>query len=133
MHYFDVVMPRNIIEKKRIQVKGDSKKMSWLLKGAGIRNSKSWRSMTPPPLKMKNKGGHTELIWIPAPFRDVAHWASKPANFFWLTLYLLSLFCNWNKFLTISNHRTSESCFRVKLEEKEFWQDLQLSWDKEKE
>ena len=27
MHYFDVVMPRNIIEKKRIQVKGESKKM----------------------------------------------------------------------------------------------------------
>ena len=41
MHYFDVVMPRNIIEKKRIQVKGESKKMSWLLKGAGIQNSKS--------------------------------------------------------------------------------------------
>ena len=41
MHYFDVAMPRNIIEKKRIQVKGESKKMSWLLKGAGIQNSKS--------------------------------------------------------------------------------------------
>ena len=40
MHYFDVAMPRNIIEKKRIQVKGESKKMSWLLKGAGIQNSK---------------------------------------------------------------------------------------------
>ena len=41
MHYFDVAMPRNIIEKKRIQVKGESKKMSWLLKEAGIQNSKS--------------------------------------------------------------------------------------------
>ena len=55
MHYFDVVMPRNIIEKKRIQVKGESKKMSWLLK-------KKLKKYDPTPLKMKNKGGLSSTI-----------------------------------------------------------------------
>ena len=57
---------------RRVQLKGESGKMSWLwqtaasLKGAGIQNS--WRSMT----HFSFLGGVIllQLFWIPAPFGD---------------------------------------------------------------
>ena len=57
----------------------------------------------------------------------------KIATSLWAQVFIISIYfdvvmprnidknCNWNNFLTISNHRTNMSCFRVKLEVKEFW------------